>query len=174
MITQFAICRASVVFMQHGPVPLDPSLVGLRCGIVDVEDSRSVVHRSAQHPHEGQRREILCRIPFRPCVPFHAPRPFACHHVGPRASYPRLLYRLVYVEHDPVFRRRFHDPLIVLHSILRMMEVTAFESPCISRFERVNPQFGIPPHRCFHDGFVLRIFPPVSLCIHSCTPFSRA
>ena len=41
------------------------------------------------------------------------------------------------------------------------------------RFERVNPQFGIPPHRCFHDGFVLRIFPPVSLCIHSCTPFSR-
>ena len=37
-----------------------------------------------------------------------------------------------------------------------MMEVTAFESPCISRFERVNPQFGIPPHRCFQDGFVLR------------------
>ena len=62
----------------------------------------------------------------------------------------------LYVEHDPVFRRRFHDPLIVLHSILRMMEVTAFESPCISRFERVNPQFGIPPHRCFQDGFVLR------------------
>ena len=78
------------------------------------------------------------------------------------------------IMHDPVFRRRFHDPLIVLHSILRMMEVTAFESPCISRFERVNPQFGIPPHRCFQDGFVLRIFPPVSLCIHSCTPFSRA
>ena len=148
--------RGLYAAFRVGPVPLDPSLVGLRCGIVDVEDSRSVVHRSAQHPHEGQRREILCRIPFRPCVPFHAPRPFACHHVGPRASYPRLLYRLVYVEHDPVFRRRFHDPLIVLHSILRMMEVTAFESPCISRFERVNPQFGIPPHRCFQDGFVLR------------------
>ena len=79
-----------------------------------------------------------------PCVPFHPPCTFACHHVRVRTANTGIFDWFVYIQCGVVFGSSFHYISIMAHIILSVMVVSVWKATGISGLNRMYSQIGIP------------------------------